>query len=91
MRRSLEHNFTADLFGGVQAGPGGGPAWAFSGVTSCIAAHRPFGHGWGLTPDAAGGDTVDAVVSATSLTTARLLCTADRLLGACLGSDPGPG
>jgi hypothetical protein len=29
MRRSLEHIFTAVLFGDVQAGPGGGPAWAF--------------------------------------------------------------
>jgi hypothetical protein len=29
MRRGLDDNFTAVLFGGVQAGPGGGPAWAF--------------------------------------------------------------
>jgi hypothetical protein len=53
MRRSLGHNFTADLFGGVQAGPGGGPAWAFWGQVLHCHKHRSVGHGRGLTPDTA--------------------------------------
>ena len=54
MRRGLDDNFTAVLFGGVQAGPGGGPAWAFWGQIlrrRSAAGHGSRGPVRGLTPD----------------------------------------